>query len=116
MARRGDGITGPTAPELRAIAAAFLHVRVGELLPHLVDVVSNSSVGRTKYRARCPACGLLTFSFSQGRNGIAAMCEDGCPAAKIAAVLVERRLAAGEHPDNVLGRADRALRGEERNP
>jgi hypothetical protein len=33
MARRGDG-TRPTPGELRALAAAFLNVRVGELLPH----------------------------------------------------------------------------------
>jgi hypothetical protein len=103
----------PTPDELHTIAAAFLHVRVGELLPYLGAVTSNSSVSRTRYLARCPACDQPTFSFSQGKNGIAAMCKAGCPAQAIAAVIVERRLGAGEHPENVWGRADRALRGEE---
>ena len=40
----------------------------------------------------------------------------GCPMERIAAALIERRLAAGEHPENVWGRADRALRGEEWTP
>jgi hypothetical protein len=30
--------------------------------------------------------------------------------------LVERRLAAGERPENIWGRADRALRGDAWNP
>ncbi len=106
----------PTEYDLRMIAAAFLHVRVGELLVHLDDIVSNSSVARTQYLARCPACAQRTFSFSQGRRGIVAMCSAGCPAPRIAAAIIERRLAAGEHPENVWGRADRVLRGEEWNP
>ena len=55
----------PTPDEMRVIAAAFLHVRIGELIPHLHDVISNSSIARTKYLARCPACDHPTFSFGQ---------------------------------------------------
>jgi hypothetical protein len=115
MARRGDG--KPSAEELRAIAAVSLHVRVGELLPHLVDVVSNSSVAEDAVPGALS--GLRSadvLSFSQSRNGIAAMCTEGCSMYSIAVVIIERRLAAGEHPENIWGRADRALRGGEWNP
>jgi hypothetical protein len=100
----------------RLLAAAFLHVRVGELIPHLREVVSNTSVARTKYLARCPSCDAHTFSFSQSRNGIAAACSSGCSAESIAAGIIQRRVEAGEHPENVWGRADRLLKGEEWNP
>jgi hypothetical protein len=98
---------------MRVIAAAFLHVRIGELIPHLHDVTTNSSIVRTKYRARCPACGNQTFSFGQGRTGIVSICTTGCSPQSIAPVIVQRRLDAGEHPENIWGRADRALAGEE---
>lgn len=100
----------------RLLAAVFLHVRVGELVPHLQDVVRNTSVRRTQYRARCPSCDMHTLSFSQARRGIAAACFSGCSAESIAAVIIQRRIEAGEHPENVWGRADRLLMGEEWNP
>jgi hypothetical protein len=114
VARRAD--RKPSANELRTIAAAFLHVTVGELLPHLVDVASNSTVAPARYLARCPVCHQQALSFSQGRNGIVCACAGGCSAARVAAFIVARRLAAGEHPENLWGRADRALRGEDWTP
>lgn len=59
-----------TPDEKRTIAAAFAHVRVGELLPFLDDVASDTSVSRTNYLARCPSCDHLTLSFAQGKSGI----------------------------------------------
>ena len=106
----------PTPDEMRVIAAAFLHVRIGELIPHLHDVTDNSSIAQTKYRALCPACGKQTFSFGQGRTGIVSICTDGCLPQSIAPVIVQRRLDAGEDPETIWGRADRALAGEDWNP
>ena len=106
----------PTPDEMRVIAAAFLHVRIGELIPHLHDVISNSSIARTKYLARCPACDHPTFSFGQGRTGIVSICTDGCSPQSIASVIVQRRLGAGEEPEGLWARADRALAREEWNP
>jgi hypothetical protein len=104
---------GPTPDEMRVIAAAFLHVRVEELIPYLRDVTDNSSVARTKYLARCPACDHLAFSFGQGRTGVVSVCTDGCSPQNIASVIVRRRLDAGDDPEKLYGRADRALAGEE---
>jgi hypothetical protein len=50
---------------VRAMTAVFLYVRVGDLLPHVIDAVSSSSVKRRRYLARWPACDRPTFSFSQ---------------------------------------------------
>jgi hypothetical protein len=49
----------------RAMTAVFLPVRVGDLLPHVIDAVSRCSVARTRYLARWPACDRPTCSFSQ---------------------------------------------------
>src|SRR5438552_1250081 len=106
----------PTPDEMRVIAAAFLHVRIGELIPHLHDVTSNASIAGTKYLARCPACDHQTFSFGQGRTGIVSICTDDCSPQSIASVIVQRRLDAGENPEAIWGRADRALAGEDWNP
>jgi hypothetical protein len=106
----------PTPDEMRVIAAAFLHVRVAELIPYLSDVSRNASVPRTKYLARCPACDRPTFLFGQGRTGVVSICTEGCSPQRISAVIVERRLSAGEPADDVWRRADRALSGEAWNP
>ena len=106
----------PTPDEMRVIAAAFLHVRIGELIPHLHDVTSNASIAGTKYLARCPACDHQTFSFGQGRTGIVSICTDDCSPQSIASVIVQRRLDAGENPEAIWGRADRALAGEDWSP
>lgn len=100
----------------RVLAAAFLYLRVEELFPYLRDVVSNTSVRRTRYLARCPSCAEPTFTFSQGRRGIVSMCSSGCSPEDIAEVIIQRRIEAGEHPDNIWGRADRLLRGEQWSP
>ena len=55
----------------RVLAAAFLNVRVVDLLPHLRNVTSNSSIARARYVAACPVCGEQTFSLSQGAGGVA---------------------------------------------
>jgi hypothetical protein len=106
----------PTPDEMRVIAAAFLHVRVGELIPHLRDVTSNSDIAQTKYLACCPACGHPTFAFGQGRTGVVSICTADCSPHSVASVIVQRRLDAGEHPETIWGRADRALAGEEWTP
>ncbi len=54
-----------TPEEVRVLAAAFLGVRVGELLPHLQNVVPNSSVAHTEYLADCPSCGQHVLSFKR---------------------------------------------------
>lgn len=100
----------------RLLAAAFLHLRVEELFPYLRDVVSNTSVRRTQYLARCPSCDEPTFTFSQGRRGIVSMCTLGCSPEDTAEVIIQRRIEAGEHPENIWGRTDRLLRGEEWSP
>jgi hypothetical protein len=100
----------------RLLAAAFLHVRVEELIPYLRDVVSNTSVRRTRYLARCPSCDEPTFTFSQGRRGIVSTCTSRCSPEDIAEVIIQRRIEAGEHPENIWGRADRLLRGEQWSP
>jgi hypothetical protein len=106
----------PTPDEMRVIAAAFLHVRIEELIPHLLDVTSNSSIAQTKYLARCPACDHQTFWFGQGRTGVVSICTDGCSPQSIASVIVQRFLDVAKHPENIWGRADRALAGEDWNP
>ena len=110
-------MTKPTKEELRVLAAAFFEVRVGELLPHLDEVISNARISRTEYRARCPIChGDGAFSFKQGKRGIAGLCLNGCGMQQVAAAIVQRRLDSGEHPENLWGRADRLLKGEQWNP
>jgi hypothetical protein len=83
----------------RVLAAAFLNVV--DLLPHLRNVTSNSSIARTRYVAACPVCGEQTFSVSQGAGGVVwgRACE--CSDMDIANAIVERRLAAGESPEDV---------------
>ena len=66
--------------------------------------------------ARCPACDHQTFSFGQGRTGIVSICTDGCSPQSIASVIVQRFLDVGQLPENIWGRADRALTGEDWNP
>jgi hypothetical protein len=56
------------------------------------------------------------LSFSQGTRGITLACLSGCAAQRIAEAIVQRRLDAGEHPENLWGRADRLLKGEEWKP
>lgn len=100
----------------RVLAAAFCGVYVGELIPHLKDVVNNGRTRRTQYLARCPACDEMTFAFSQGRRGIIFLCEAGCSSEAIARVIVQRRLDAGESPEDLWGRADRQLASEPGSP
>ena len=116
MDRAAPESAWPTPDEMRMIAAAFLHVRIAELIPHLHDVTSNSSIAQTKYLARCPACDHQTFSFGQGRTGIVSICTHGCSPQSIASVIVRRRLDAGEQPEKLWDRADRALAREDWDP
>lgn len=93
----------------RVLAAAFFGIYVGELLPYLKDIINNGRVRRTEYLARCPVCDQMAFLFSQGRNGIIWLCENKCSSVAIARAIVQRRLDAGEPPEDLWGRADRLL-------
>ena len=96
----------PTNAEKRVLAAAFVNVRVGELLPHLHNVQSDSSVTPTRYIAACPVCGKQTFSVSEGQGGIVWGRACGCSDVDIAKAIVRRRLAAGESPEDVWRHAN----------
>ena len=93
----------------RMLAAAFAGADVRELLPHLKDVINNGRVQRAQYLGRCPACDERTLSFAQGRRGVICLCENGCSSAAIAQALVQRRLEAGDPPEDLWGRVDRLL-------
>jgi hypothetical protein len=73
------------------------NVRVVDLLPHLRNVTSNSSIARARYVAACPVCGEQTFSLSQGAGGVAWGRACQCSDVDIANAIVERRLAAASH-------------------